>query len=181
MGYIAKLRDILDITLEKDPAARSKLEIVLAYPGFHAMVFYYPAHRLCRWKLSLLARWVSSVGRVLTGIEIHPSAIVGERLFIDHGMGVVVGGTAEIGNDVTLYQGVTLGALSVKRSLSGHKRHPTIEDDVIIYAGATVLGGDTRIGQGSVIGGNLWIVNSIPPKSIVIGTPPSFKMQESAK
>ena len=165
MGYFAKLRDIVDVTLQKDPAARSRLEIILAYPGFHAMVFYYPAHRLCRWKWSLFARWLSSIGRVLTGIEIHPSAIVGERLFIDHGMGVVIGGTAEIGNDVTLYQGVTLGGTSLEPG----KRHPTLEDNVTVGAGAKVLGPIT-VGKNARIGANAVVVKDVAPDTSMVGT-----------
>ncbi|MFN3232670.1 MAG: serine O-acetyltransferase EpsC [Alphaproteobacteria bacterium] len=164
MGIFAKLGSVITATVEKDPAARSRLEVVLAYPGFHAMVFYYMAHALCGWRLKLLGRWVSAIGRSLTGIEIHPSARIGQGLFIDHGSGVVIGGTTEIGANVTLYQGVTLGGTS----LDPGKRHPTIDDDVIIGAGAKVLGPIT-IGKGARIGANAVVVKDVAPHVTMVG------------
>ncbi len=163
--------------LEGDPAAGSLEEIILTYPGFEAIMTHRFAHLLYQEGIPYLPRALSEYSHNRTGIDLHPGAQIGESFFIDHGTGVVIGESTEIGNRVKIYQGVTLGALSVKRSLSGHKRHPTIEDDVVIYAGATVLGGQTVIGAGSMIGGNVWVTNSIPPQSTVIGTPPSFQMK----
>mgnify|MGYP002684649733 CR=1 FL=1 len=149
---------------ERDPAARSTLEILLSYAGLHAVWGHRLTHWLWKRRLRLLARWLSHLNRFLTGIEIHPGAVIGENLFIDHGMGVVIGETAEIGRNVTLYHGVTLGGVSLEKG----KRHPTIEDDVIIYSGATILGGETVIGTRSVIGGNVWLTESVPPDTRVI-------------
>ena len=157
------LEDI-NTVLAKDPAARGKVEIVLAYPGVHAIWW----HRLASWlwqhHLKLLARMISNWNRFLTGIEIHPGAQIGRRLFIDHGMGIVIGETAIIGNDVTLYHGVTLGG----RKLTKAKRHPTVEDNVVIGAGAKVLGNVT-IGHDSLIGANSVVTESVEPGSVVIG------------
>ena len=163
--------------LEGDPAASSLEEIILTYPGFDAIMTHRFAHLLYQECIPYLPRALSEYSHNRTGIDLHPGAQIGVSFFIDHGTGVVIGESTEIGNRVKIYQGVTLGALSVKRSLSGRKRHPTIEDDVVIYAGATVLGGQTIIGAGSMIGGNVWITDSIPPQSKVIGTPPSFQMK----
>ena len=163
--------------LEGDPAASSLEEIILTYPGFEAIMTHRFAHLLYLEGIPYLPRALSEYSHNRTGIDLHPGARIGASFFIDHGTGVVIGESTRIGNRVKIYQGVTLGALSVKRSLSGHKRHPTIEDDVVIYAGATVLGGQTIIGAGSMIGGNVWITSSIPPQSKVIGTPPSFQMK----
>ncbi len=177
MGFFAKLGTVITASVEKDPAARSRLEVVLAYPGFHALVFYYVAHRLWHWRLKLLARWVSAIGRAFSGIEIHPSAKIGEGLFIDHGSGVVIGGTTEIGNNVTLYQGVTLGGTS----LDPGKRHPTVHDDVIIGAGAKVLGPIT-IGKGARVGANAVVVKDVAPHVTMVGVlarPTSQKEFES--
>lgn len=165
MGFFAKLRDIVRITVEKDPAARSSLEVVLAYPGFHVMVFYYISHRCWQWRMRLLARWISSFGRLFTGIEIHPAAVIGERLFIDHGMGVVIGSTAIIGDDVTLYQGVTLGGTS----LHPGKRHPTLGNNVTVGAGAKVLGPFT-IGDNALIGANAIVIKDVAPDTTMVGT-----------
>ena len=165
MSFFSKLRGIAQVTVDKDPAACSKFEVVVAYPGFHVMIFYYMSHRLCLMKMHTLARWVSSVGRVFTGIEIHPAAKIGNRLFIDHGMGVVIGGTAEIGDDVTLYQGVTLGGTSLEPG----KRHPTLEDNVIIGAGAKVLGPIT-IGENARIGANAVVIKDVAPDTSMVGT-----------
>ncbi len=151
--------------LAGDPAALSRVEVITTYPGFYALAVYRIAHRWYRLGVPLLARMLSEIAHGNTGIEIHPGARIGHRCCIDHGSGVVIGETVEIGNDVKMYQGVTLGALSVKKEMARTKRHPTIEDRVVIYAGATILGGDTTIGAGSIIGGNTWIVKSVPPNS----------------
>jgi serine O-acetyltransferase len=164
MGFFSKLRDIARVTVEKDPAACSKLEVWIAYPGFHAMVFYYMAHRVHLWKLCTLSRWISSIGRALTGIEIHPAAKIGERFFMDHGMGIVIGGTAEIGNDVTLYQGVTLGGTSLEPG----KRHPTLKDNVTVGAGAKVLGPIT-IGENARIGANAVVIKDVAADTSMVG------------
>ena len=185
LEHLPRLRSqlILDAqaALAGDPAASNIEEVILTYPGFEAITTHRFAHLLYNEAVPYLPRALSEYAHARTGIDIHPGAQIGSSFFIDHGTGVVIGETTEIGDRVKIYQGVTLGALSVKRSLSGHKRHPTIEDDVIIYAGSTVLGGATTIGEGSVIGGNVWIVSSIPPQSTVIGTPPSFEMHEQPK
>ena len=151
---------------ERDPAARSDLEVSLAYPGFHARQLHRLAHTLHRRGLPLLPRLVSHLNRGLTGIEIHPAARIGEGLFIDHGMGVVIGETAEIGDDVTLYQGVTLGGTSRLR----HKRHPTLRDGVVVGAHAQLIGA-IEIGEGARVGAGSVVINSVPPYSTVIGVP----------
>lgn len=160
------LREEIDGVMARDPAARSRLEVVLCYPGFHAIVFHRVAHRLWArgWKLS--ARFTSHLSRMLTGIEIHPGARIGRRFFIDHGMGVVIGETAEIGNDVMLYHGVTLGGTS----LNPGKRHPTLLDGVIVGAGAKVLGAIT-IGKGARVGANAVVVNEVADAVSVVGIP----------
>jgi serine O-acetyltransferase len=165
MGFFANLRSVIQASRQKDPAARSTLEVILAYPGFHAMIFYYMAHALWNWRLRTLARWVSSIGRFMTAIEIHPSARIGRGLFIDHGAGVVIGGTAEVGDGVTLYQGVTLGGTS----LDAGKRHPTLEDGVIVGAGAKILGPVT-IGRNARIGANAMVVKDVAPNTTMVGT-----------
>ena len=153
----------------KDPAARNVLEVILLYPGFHILVYHRVAHWLYEHMHFFLARWVSQHGRHKTGIEIHPGAKIGKCLFIDHGMGIVFGETTEIGEWVKIYQGVTLGGLSTRagQGLRNHKRHPTIEDRVTIYSGASILGGETRIGEGSIIGGNAFVTRSVPPHTRV--------------
>lgn len=148
-----------------DPAANSLTEVIRSYPGFYAIAVYRLAHEFCRLGVPLIPRILSEHAHTLTGVDIHPSARIGERFCIDHGTGIVVGETVDIGNDVKIYQGVTLGALSVKKSLAKTKRHPTICDRVVIYAGSTILGGDTVIGEGSIIGGNTWITDSVPAGS----------------
>jgi serine O-acetyltransferase len=150
-----------------DPAAESVEEVILAYPGFLAMAVHRIAHRFRELGVPILPRVLSEWAHEKTGIDIHPGATLGHPVVIDHGTGIVIGETAVIGNNVKLYQGVTLGALSVNKALASTKRHPTIEDDVVIYANATILGGETVIGRGSVIGGNVWITASVPPDSIV--------------
>src|SRR5207253_1055497 len=167
------MRDEIDATLARDPAARSRLEVVLCYPGFHALLF----HRFARWlwerRWRLAGRFVSHLGRMLTGIEIHPGARIGRRLFIDHGMGVVIGETAEVGDDVTLYQGVSLAGTSLERG----KRHPTIEDWVVVGAGAAVLGPIT-IGRHSRIGAGSVVVHAVPAHSTVVGIPGKMVKEE---
>jgi serine O-acetyltransferase len=153
--------------LAGDPAAESLDEVISAYPGFLAMGTYRVAHHLHHQGLPVLPRLFAEVAHARTGIDIHPGASIGRALCIDHGTGIVVGETAVIGDDVKLYQGVTLGALSVAKNASGTKRHPTIEDRVVIYANATVLGGETVVGHDSVVGGNVWLTNSVGPYSLV--------------
>ena len=157
----AMLTEDAQAILDGDPAARSLTEVISTYPGFYALAIHRIAHRLCRLGVPLLPRMLSEIAHRATGIEIHPGARIGRRFCIDHGTGIVIGETVEIGEDVKIYQGVTLGALSVDKSLARTKRHPTIEDRVVIYAGATILGGDTVIGADSIIGGNTWIVKSV--------------------
>ncbi len=175
---LPELREMLNedavTAYELDPAARSVEEVVFSYPTLEAITAHRVAHVLRREGVPLIPRIISEFAHSRTGIDIHPAASIGRRLFIDHGTGVVVGETAQIGDDVKIYQGVTLGALSTKRSsieVDGTriKRHPTIEDGVTIYAGATILGGETVIGKGSVIGGNVWIVKSVPPGTKLYG------------
>ncbi len=158
-------RDVQAV-MERDPAARSALEIILWYPGLHALWGYRLAHKLWRKGYKLTARGVSQITRFITGIEIHPGATIGPGLFIDHGMGVVIGETAEIGRDVTIYHGVTLGGTSLNKG----KRHPTLGDEVVVGAGAKVLGAIT-IGECSRIGANAVVVKSVPPNSVVVGVP----------
>lgn len=157
---------------EGDPAAKSHDEIIFSYPGIYAISVYRVAHRLYQLNVPLLPRIMSEHAHSLTGIDIHPGATIGSRFVIDHGTGVVIGETTRIGNNVRIYQGVTLGAMSLPmdagEKLRGKKRHPTLEDDVIIYAGATILGGDTIIGERSVVGGNVWLTESIPPDTLVM-------------
>jgi len=169
----ARLDEDVDAAFRGDPAARGYGEIVAAYPAIRAIAIHRIAHELYNLNALILPRMMSEHAHQQTGIDIHPGARIGRRFFIDHGTGLVIGETAEIGNDVRIYQGVTLGALSLRHSeaLRGRKRHPTIEDDVTIYAGATILG-DTVIGRGSVIGGNVWLTQSIPPGSRVVVEPP---------
>ena len=162
-----RLGETISTIMRHDPAARSRLEVVFCYPGFHAVLFYGLAHFLWNNGLKLLARFVSQSGRFLTGIEIHPGAKVGRRLFIDHGMGVVIGGTAEIGDDVTLYQGVTLGGTSLER---GVKRHPTLGDGVIVGSGASVLG-PFIVGAHARVGANAVVIAEVPAGATVVGIP----------
>jgi serine O-acetyltransferase len=163
----------VDAAFTGDPAAYSREEIIITYPGFYAVCIYRLAHALYQLKVPLLPRLMSEYAHEKTGIDIHPGAVISESFFIDHGTGVVIGETSVIGKNVKIYQGVTLGALSVKKKMQAIKRHPTIEDDVVIYANATILGGETIIGKGSIIGGNTWITQSIPAGSVV--TPPEKK------
>ncbi|MFQ5827758.1 MAG: serine O-acetyltransferase [Candidatus Methylomirabilia bacterium] len=163
--FDAVRRDI-QAALERDPAARSRWEITLCYPGVHALWFYRVAHWFWQRRWGVTARFLSHLGRFFTGIEIHPGATIGPGLFIDHGMGVVIGETTEIGEDVTLYQGVTLGGTSLKRE----KRHPTLGDKVVVGTGAAILGAIT-IGSGSRVGSGSVVVNDVPPNSVAVGVP----------
>ena len=162
-----ELRDDAAAIVAGDPAAESLDEVVIAYPGFLAITVHRLAHVLHQLSVPILPRLLSEVAHGRTGIDVHPGARIGRSFCIDHGTGIVIGETAVIGDQVKIYQGVTLGALSVSKSAAGHKRHPTIEDRVVIYANATVLGGDTTIGHDSVIGGNVWLTTSVPPRSFV--------------
>lgn len=172
------LREDIRSVFDRDPAARSTLEILICYAGLHAVWGHRMAHWLWTHKLKLLARALSQINRFFTGIEIHPGAVIGRRFFIDHGMGVVIGETAEVGNDVTLYHGVTLGGVSTQKG----KRHPTIGDGVVIGAGAKILGAIT-IGSCSRVGANAVVVDDIPPDSVVVGIPghPVHKDKPGAK
>ncbi|MGZ5247377.1 MAG: serine O-acetyltransferase [Flavitalea sp.] len=154
-----------------DPAAHSAFEVVRAYPGFYALCFYRIAHELQLLNIPMIPRILTEMAHSKTGIDIHPAATIGEYFCIDHGTGIVIGETANIGNNVKIYQGVTLGALSVRKEMAFTKRHPTIEDHVVIYSGATILGGNTVIGHHSVIGGNVWLTESVQPGSLVSHQP----------
>jgi serine O-acetyltransferase len=160
------IHDDVQSVLDRDPAARNVLEVLLCYPGLHAIWAHRLSHRLWKGGFKLFARWISQITRGITGIEIHPGATIGHNFFIDHGMGVVIGETAEIGEDVTIYHGVTLGGTSLQKA----KRHPTIEDHVVIGAGAKVLGAIT-VGANSRIGANAVVVKSTPSDSVVVGVP----------
>lgn len=148
-----------------DPAARSLTEVIRTYPGFYAIVAHRIAHLILNMEVELIPRIISEHAHSKTGIDIHPGAQIGNHFCIDHGTGVVIGETTQIGDYVKIYQGVTLGALSVRKSDAKKKRHPTIQDRVVIYAGATILGGKTVVGEGSTIGGNVWLTESVPPHS----------------
>ena len=154
-----------------DPAARSHEEVILSYPGVEAILIHRISHELWVREVAMIPRMMSEYIHGVTGIDIHPGATIGDSFFIDHGTGVVVGETTVIGASVKLYQGVTLGALSVQKELANKKRHPTIEDEVTIYAGATILGGRTVVGRGSIIGGNVWLVESVPANSRIYHNP----------
>lgn len=163
---IRTLREDVRSVFDRDPAARSTLEVLLCYAGLHAIWDHRIAHWLWNHNMKLSARMLSQLSRFFTGIEIHPGAVIGRRFFIDHGMGVVIGETAEIGDDVTMYHGVTLGGVSTHKG----KRHPTIGDGVVIGAGAKILGA-IKIGSGSRVGANAVVVDEIPPDSVVVGVP----------
>jgi serine O-acetyltransferase len=166
-GIRSLVMEDVEAAFKGDPAAKTIEEVILAYPGLEAVVVHRIAYFFWEAGLPLLPRMMSEHVHSKTGIDIHPGAAIGKRFFIDHGTGVVVGETAIIGDDVKLYQGVTLGALSVRKGESEKKRHPTIEDEVTIYSGATILGGSTVVGKGSIIGGNVWVTKSVPPFSRV--------------
>jgi len=164
------LRDEIDATIARDPAARSRLEVVLCYPGFQALLYYRLGYWFWQHGWHLAGRFVSHVGRVMTGIEIHPGARIGRRLFIDHGMGVVIGETAEIGDDCTLYHGVTLGGTKPSRDQASQKRHPTLGNDVIVGSGAQVLG-PIHIGDGARIGAASVVLRDVPERATMVGNP----------
>jgi len=172
---LEQLREDIQSVFARDPAARTTLEVVLTYPGVHALIFHRMAHALWRTEFKLTARLVSAFARWLTGIEIHPGATIGKRFFIDHGMGVVIGETAEIGDDVTVYHGVTLGGTTWNKG----KRHPTLENGVVIGAGAKVLGPIT-VGAGARIGSNSVVTKTIPPGATVVGIPGRIIVREQA-
>jgi len=164
--FIKIIKEDIACVFERDPAARNVLEVLTAYPGIHAIIFHRISHGLWRWKVKWLARVISNLARWLTGIEIHPGATIGRRFFIDHGMGVVIGETAEIGNDCTIYHGVTLGGTSWNKG----KRHPTLLDFVVIGAGAKVLGPIT-VGMAARVGSNAVVVKDVPEEATVVGVP----------
>ena len=162
----SRIREDMNCVFDRDPAARNAFEILTTYPGFHALMVHRFSHRLWKWRLRWFARWLSTIVRWFTGIEIHPGACIGRRFFIDHGMGVVIGETAEIGDDCTLYHGVTLGGTSWKKG----KRHPTLGNNVVVGAGAKVLG-PIIIGAGARVGSNAVVVKDVPAEATVVGIP----------
>lgn len=171
-----KLKEDIEVVFEQDPAARTYLEVILTYSGLHAIWSHRMAHGLYKRKFYFLARLISQVSRFFTGIEIHPGAKIGRRFFIDHGMGVVIGETCEIGDNVTVYQGVTLGGTGKEKG----KRHPTIKDNVLIATGAKVLGSIT-IGENAKIGGGSVVLKDVPPNSTVVGIPGRVVIQDGVK
>lgn len=179
IGEVRRLVETdIDAAYDGDPAATSRMEVVMAYPGLYAVTVHRIAHELYKLSVPIIPRVMSEIAHSKTGIDIHPGATIGERFFIDHGTGVVIGETTIIGRNVRIYQGVTLGGLSFAKDSSGAlvkglKRHPNIEDNVVIYANATILGGETTIGHDSEIGGNVWIKDSVPPFSRVYNKPPA--------
>jgi serine O-acetyltransferase len=162
-----KLLDDARFFLSCDPAAESFEEVILTYPGFLALIIYRLAHILYKLEVPVLPRVMTEYAHTKTGIDIHPGAVIGKNCFIDHGTGIVIGETAAVGNNVKIYQGVTLGALYVEKELADTKRHPTIEDNVILYSGCTILGGKTTVGRDTIIGGNVWLTKSVGPGRIV--------------
>ncbi len=178
-----KLSGDVRAAYEGDPAAKTFGEIILSYPGLFAIAIYRVAHELYHLEVPLIPRIMSEYAHRCTGIDIHPGAHIGENFFIDHGTGVVIGETTLIGDNVRLYQGVTLGALTFRKDIDGRimkggKRHPTIEDNVVIYAGATILGGTTVVGRNSIVGGNVWLLESVPPNTTVTHQPPKLFFKE---
>ncbi|HLQ95720.1 MAG TPA: serine O-acetyltransferase [Pseudogracilibacillus sp.] len=171
-----RMKEDMDVVFEQDPAARAYIEVFLTYSGLHAVWSHRIAHKLYRWKLLFLARCVSQLSRFLTGIEIHPGASIGRRFFIDHGMGVVIGETCEIGNNVTIYQGVTLGGTGHEKG----KRHPTVKNNVLIATGAKVLG-DIVIGENSNVGGGSVVLKDVPNNATVVGIPGRVVKQNGEK
>ena len=166
---IAKTLDLdAKAALQGDPAAQSLEEVIITYPGFYALCVHRLAHAFFKLQIPLLPRLMSEYAHQKTGIDIHPGASIGESCFIDHGTGVVIGETSKIGRDVKIYQGVTLGALSVKKKMQKQKRHPTIQDGTVLYANSTILGGETIVGAGSIIGGNVWLTHSVPKNSVIL-------------
>jgi serine O-acetyltransferase len=175
----ALLADDVQSAFDGDPAAQSTDETIFCYPGLFAISVQRLAHEFYKQNVPLLPRIMTEYAHSLTGVDIHPGAKLGRRFFIDHGTGVVIGETTEIGDNVKIYQGVTLGALAVfGQAQRGHKRHPTIEDDVTIYAGATILGGDTILGRGATIGGNVFITSSVPPLNQVTAEAPKLRYRD---
>jgi len=166
MSILKSLKEEMETVFDRDPAAKSRAEVIFCYPGFHAILFYRAAHWLWKKEFFFLGRFMSHLGRFFTGIEIHPGATIGKRFFIDHGMGVVIGETAEIGDDVTLYHGVTLGGVSLEKV----KRHPTLEDGVVVGSGAKVLGPFT-VKKNAKIGSNSVVVKEVPEDATVVGIP----------
>lgn len=164
-GIFEKIEQDVTAMYTGDPAARSRSEVIRTYPGFYAVSAYRVAHKLVELGIPGIPRIITEHAHSRTGIDIHPEARIGNHFCIDHGTGVVIGETTVIGNHVKIYQGVTLGALSVNKEDAQRKRHPTLEDNVVVYAGATILGGETVIGQGSIIGGNVWLTRSVPAGS----------------
>ena len=177
-----RLAEDVEAAFEGDPAAKSFAEIVVSYPSIEAIAIHRLAHELVKLGVPQVPRIMAEHAHARTGIDIHPGATIGRRFFIDHGTGVVIGETSQIGENVRIYQGVTLGAFSPRRGqrIRGIKRHPSIEDDVTIYAGATILGGETVIGRGSVISGNTTVTESVPPNSRVIPEPPRQEVRRAA-
>ena len=192
LARLPRAREVLatdvQAAFDGDPAATCVDEIIFSYPGLFAVTVYRVAHELFNLKVPLIPRIMTEHAHQRTGIDIHPGTRIGSRFFIDHGTGVVIGSTAVIGDNVKLYQGVTLGAFSFDRDANGRlvrhtKRHPTIEDDVVVYAGATILGGETVVGRGAVIGGNVWLTHSVPPGTRVLQESPALRFistQEAA-
>ena len=189
-AFISRIPDVqellmkdVDATMAGDPAANNKTEVILAYPGLYAIFVYRYAHILYELKVPVLPRIMSEYAHGQTGIDINPGATIGEYFFIDHGTGIVIGETSIIGNGVRIYQGVTIGALSTRKgqALSGTKRHPTIEDNVIIYANATILGGDTVVGKNATVAGNTFVTESIPEDAIVSAMMPELKVRMPKK
>lgn len=173
MRILQTLKEDIGIIYKKDPAAQNLIEVIFCYPGFHALLLYRIAHKLWIWKIPVIPRLISTFARFLTGIDIHPGATIGRRFFIDHGMGVVIGETTEIGDDVLLYQGVTLGGTSSKKE----KRHPTLGRGVVVGAGAKVLG-NIKIGNYSKVGAGSVVVNEVPEHATVVGIPGKIVMQK---
>ncbi len=176
MSVFRRMKEDMDVVFEQDPSARSYFEVFLTYSGLHAIWWHRVAHQFYKWKLRFIARALSQFSRFLTGIEIHPAAVIGRRFFIDHGMGVVVGETCEIGNDVIIYQGVTLGGTGHEKG----KRHPTVEDHVLIATGAKVLGAIT-ISENSNIGGGSVVLKDVPANATVVGIPGRVVKQDGKR
>lgn len=173
MSFLKNLKEDIGIIYKKDPAANNLLEVLLCYPGFHALLLHRIAHKLYLWKIPLIPRMISTFSRFLTGIDIHPGAVIGKRFFIDHGMGVVIGETTEIGDDVLLYQGVTLGGTSSKHE----KRHPTLGRGVVVGAGAKVLG-NIKLGNYVKVGAGSVVIDDVPDHATVVGVPGRVVMQK---
>ena len=185
LSELPRVREVLATDVQAaydgDPAATGLDEIIFSYPSIYAVMVYRLAHELFKMRVPMMPRIMTEHAHHRTGIDIHPGTKIGSRFFIDHGTGVVIGGTAIIGSNVKIYQGVTLGAFSFDKDASGRlvrdtKRHPTIEDDVVIYAGATILGGETVVGRGSVIGGNVWLTHSVPAGTRVVQDSPNLRI-----